>query len=84
MALSQASGYTLYNLIREKFDSLGDSISDQEEIERLITLAEEEKMMSLAEQMRNDNLIGKNNIPQPPLPTGCITKQEWLRKIAGA
>ena len=82
--ISQSSEYMVYNLIREKFDSLGDSIADQHEIELLIKAAQEYGFESLATQMAKDNFIGKDNIPQPPLPSGCITRQEWLRKIAGA
>lgn len=81
--LTTVSEYTLYNLIRERFDSLGTSLSEEEEVKNLIDLARELELFSLAEQMENDAFIGKHNIPQPPLPTGCVTRQEWLKTVAG-
>ena len=82
--LTTVSEYTLYNLIRERFDSLGTSLSEEEEVKNLIDLARELEYFGLAEQMENDAFIGKHNLPQPPLPAGCVTRQEWLKKIAKA
>ena len=80
--LTDDESMVLYDLIREEFDSNLNSIISSDSI--LVSLAEKLDFPDLALQMKKDSDFGKTNIPQPPLPTGCITRQEWLRKIAGA
>lgn len=80
--LTESEQYLLYELLREKFDSNVGFAYDASVDMTLITIASKLDLPMLSQQMQKDAEFGKENIPQPP--AGCITKQEWLKKIQGA
>lgn len=63
--LSLSTENLIYQLLRERFNSLGDSVSDMHEQEIVIKAASELRFGDLARQMTMDAAYGKDLIPQP-------------------